>query len=127
MAGASFDSSEVRRLAADLSQAGARVTPAVRAVVGKGALNIKNKMVEEMRASTHFKGVARAISYDVKGNASFSEAEIGPTKGSPGSLANVAYFGTPRGGGTVPDPQLALEAEMPNFERFINAAIEGSL
>lgn len=127
MAGASFDSSELRAFAADLTSAGNAIAPAVRGIVAKGAVNIKKQMVEEMKSSTHFKGVARAISYDIKAEANAVEAQIGPSKGSPGSLANIAYFGTPRGGGTVPDPQLALEAEMPNFERYINAAIDGTL
>lgn len=135
MTGASFDSSEVRRLAADLSSAGRTIAPAVRGAVGKGALNIKNQMVAEMSSSTHFKPAARSISYEIKGNASYSEAQIGPERGRGAApLAGIAYpeapsgyFGGSRGGGTVPDPQLALEAEMPNFERFVNAAIDGSL
>lgn len=127
MAGASFDSSELRAFSADLSQHGSAISSTIRPIVSKGAVNIKKQMVEEMKSSTHFKGVARAISYEIKAETNAVEAQIGPTKGAPGSLANIAYFGTPRGGGTVPDPQLALEAEMPNFERFINAAIDGSI
>lgn len=127
MAGASFDSSELRAFAADLTSAGNAIAPAVRGIVAKGAVNIKKQMVAEMKSSTHFKGVARAISYEITAETNGVEAQIGPVKGAPGSLANIAYFGSSRGGGGVPDPQLALEAEMPNFERFINAAIDGTL
>ena len=47
-------------------------------------------------------------------------AEIGPKKGSPGSLANIAYFGASRGGGgQVPDPEGALLAELPVLEKYL--------
>ena len=92
-------------------------------VIERGANNIKRQLRDEMGQSRHFKQVAQAISYDMRSGGAFGggfvEAEIGPTKGSPGSLANIAYFGTSRGGGTVADPRGALEAEMPNLEKFL--------
>ena len=131
MAKVEFDTSELNALAADLTQAPAELDGKILPVVEKGALNIKNQLVSEMRASKHFKGVARGISYDIHGGQMFGrgviEAEIGPTKGSPGSLANIAYFGSSRGGGTVPDPQGALEAEMPKFEDALGNLFEDLL
>lgn len=112
--GVSIDASEVRELAADMRQVHSRLSQHVRPVVEKGALNIKNDLQAEMRKSRHFGVVAPAISYDIEGGDKY-EAEIGPTKGSPGSLANIAYFGTSRGGGTVEDPSGALEREAPKF------------
>ena len=117
-----FDSSEVRALAADLTAAGDAVQGKAYGVVSKGAVNIKTQMRMEMYGSRSFRGVGSSISYDIHGGDVFGvgviEAEIGPETGggSPGSLANVAYFGTSRGGGTVPDPQGALDAELPRFE-----------
>lgn len=132
MAKIEFDTSELNALAADLTQAPAELDGKILPVVEKGALNIKNQLVSEMRSSRHFKGVARGISYDIHGGQMFGrgviEAEIGPTKGSPGSLANIAYFGSSRGGGgTVPDPQGALDAETPRFEQALGDLIEGLL
>lgn len=119
-----IDTSELRALAADLRGAGDLVGKHVNAVVSRGALNIKNQLRREMRDSRHFRPVASAISYDIH-RAGFSsgdviEAEIGPERGSPGSLANIAFFGTSRGGGTVPDPQGALDAEAPRFEKALS-------
>jgi len=127
-----FDTSELNAFAADLTQAPAELDGKILPVVEKGALNIKNQLVSEMRSSKHFKGVAGGISYDIHGGQMFGrgviEAEIGPTKGSPGSLANIAYFGGARGGGgTVPDPQGALDAEIPKFEQALGDLIEGLL
>jgi len=117
-----FDTSELRALSADLSKASDQVAAKVMPVVSKGALNIKAQLRMEMYASKSFRGIGSSISYDIHGGDMFGvgviEAEIGPTTdpGSPGSLANVAYFGTSRGGGTVPDPVGALNAELPRFE-----------
>lgn len=94
-----------------------------RAVVERGAVNIKKQLQRELGGSRHFKGIARDVSYDIRTAGAFGggviEAEIGPESGPgrAGNLANVAYFGTSRGGGTVPDPSLALAAEVPKFER----------
>jgi len=113
-----FDTSELRTLAADLGKAGTAVAREIKPVMSKGALAIKTQMRSEMFASPHFKGVGSSITYDITESASGVMAEIGPKKGagSPGNLANIAYFGTSRGGGTVPDPQGALDAEAPRFE-----------
>lgn len=119
----SVDASELAGLARDLAAAGDKVERESEPVIERGALNIKNQLREEMSASRHFRPVARAISYDRTG----LEAEIGPERGSPGSLANVAIFGTSRGGGTVPDPIHALEAEAPNVERWLAKVAEGAL
>lgn len=122
---ASVDDSELRAFAADLTRAPTRVALGARGAVSKGALNIKNQLVSEMRSSIHFKGVAPGISYDL--DAAGLTADIGPTKGGPGALANIAYFGSARGGGTVPDPRGALEAEIPHFEKALLDLGEESL
>ena len=120
-----------REAIAAFEQKIAATEPEVKAVVERGALNIKKQLVAEMQRSPHFKGVARGISYDMRTVGGFGggaiEAEIGPESSGPGALANVAYFGTSRGGGTVPDPQGALEAEAPNVEKYLTDLIEKAL
>lgn len=125
----SIDDSELRAFAADLSSAPSRLVPKVRAVVKRGAVNVKRQRQQEFGASRSFKGVARAESFDILEDATGVEAQIGPTKGpgEPGNLANIAVFGTSRGGGTVPDPQGALDAEIPGFMKALGDAMEGSL
>lgn len=125
MAGFSIDASEVRQLAADMTRIPERLNRWVIPVLERGASNIKGQLREEMGASTHFKGAVRSIGYDVLyggfGDTGTYEVEIGPSSedGSPGNLANIAYFGTSRGGGTVPDPVGALNAEAPKFEKAL--------
>lgn len=121
----SFDASEVRALAADLTRAGSGVAAKVRPVVIRGAANIKRQMRREMGQSKHFKGATPSIDFDMHGGEMFGvgiiEAEIGPKVGGAeiGGLASIAYFGDSTRGGTVPDPVNALNAETPKFEKAL--------
>lgn len=121
--GISLDMSEVRSAIADMSMIDERLNSHVVGVVERGAVNIKGQLRSEMQSSTHFRGAARGITYDMKydgfGGAGVIRADIGPEKGKPGSLANIAYFGTSRGGGTVPDPICALHEEIPRFAKAL--------
>ena len=123
MAGAiRFDTSEVRALSVDLTRASMRVQGDVVPLVFRGAMAIKAQMRSEMGASRHFKGSAPAIDFDITDTATTVTAEIGPKVGSGeiGGLGGIAYFGNSRGGGTVADPQGALDAEAPKLEQAID-------
>ena len=111
----SIDASEVRALAEDMRRIDSRLSRHVRPVVERGAVQIKNDLQAQARKSRSFRGFAPGISYDMRTPGGAYEAEIGPVKGRPGSLANIAYFDTSRGGGTVEDPSATLEREAPKF------------
>lgn len=122
----SFDASQLRTLGRDLGRIPGKVQRGVRPVVSKGALNVKNQLAKEMGGSQHFGQIKSSISYDIEVSGDGVEAKIGPDKGrAGGALANVAYFGTSRGGGTVPDPEAALSAEGDNFERALSDLLDG--
>lgn len=114
-----WDASGLDEFVADLHALPEHARSDARKVIVKGAVNIKRQLVAEMGASQHFGQVARSISYEIEDREGSVGVVIGPTKGSPGSLANIAYFGTSRGGGTVPDPRGALEAEAPTASRYL--------
>ena len=113
-----IDTSDLRTLARDLTNAGTAAARDIKPIVSRGALAIKNQMRAEMGGSPHFKGTASSITYDITESATGVEAQIGPKSGpgNPGALANIAFFGGSRGGGTVADPIGALNAEAPKFE-----------
>ena len=121
----SIDIHEVRELAADFTRVPGELSRHAIPVLSRGALNIKNQMRESFEASGNagFRFVGRTVSYDLTTEGSEYSAEIGPTKPE-GALANVAIFGTPRGGGTVADPREALEAEAPRFEKALGDLAE---
>jgi len=121
-----IDASQLVTLAADLGKASAEVTRRMPAAVDKGAQNLEKTMRADADKSRHFR-FSQAINYDTRGGLGFYEAEIGPEKGSPGSIANIAYFGSSRGGGTVRDPSAALAEEAPRFEQAIADLANGVL
>lgn len=125
-----IDASGFRMLAADFDHAGQRLAGEVRAVVVKGAVNIKKTMRDDMRRSKPFQYVAPDIDFDVNEDRDSIEAEVGAVigrgKGHAGGLAHIAYFGAPKGGGgTVRDPQAALDEEAPGFNAALEALLGG--
>ena len=110
-----IDAHEVKEFASELGKVPTKVVTGVRPAVVKAGVNMKNQLREEMAASKHFKA-ANSISFD-EGDGGMA-VEVGPTKSGAGNLANIAYFGGGNGGGgTVPDPRGALDAEAPRFEK----------
>lgn len=112
MGGFEIDMHEVREFAVDMRQIDGALTRHLKPAVRKAGVNIKGQLRSEADSSRHFR-FSSSINYDeIDGGLG---VEVGPEKGSPGSLANIAYFGTSRGGGTVPDPRGALDAEAGPF------------
>lgn len=93
--------------------------------MSRGALNIKRAMQHDLEQSGNagIRHVARSISYDLIDGDGTVEAEIGPDKPS-GALANIAYFGTSRGGGHTRDPIEALSEESAALEKAIADIVE---
>lgn len=119
------DFSQLDAFAATLAAAGSVVQPKVKAVVSKGALNIKNQLRSEAEKSPAFKRLAWTVSYDLTEDPSGTEAEIGPEKKAAGNLGNIAYFGGAHGGGaTLPDPQQALDDEADRFMSTLELAVD---
>lgn len=112
-------SDDLLGLAQDLEMAGAQILGEVEKVVFKGAMNIKQGMQQRLRDSPGFRRISHSVDFDIDKQISGVGAEIGPRHGpgEPGNLANIAYFGTSRGGGSV-DLLGPFEEEVP---RFINA------
>ncbi|WP_062077687.1 hypothetical protein [Demequina globuliformis] len=125
---ASFDTSQVRAVAADFGNAPARISRNVTSVMFKSAQNIKKSMRAQARERKHWHAVAGDITFDIEPDVDGVSAEIGPEigrsgRGHQGSLAFIAYNGSSRGGGgTIRDPEVDLMEELPAFERFMEAA-----
>ncbi len=95
----------------------------------KGALNIKQELQMDLASSPSFRGgITFSVNYDTRVLADGVEAQIGPDKSKyGGALANIAIFGTSRGGGTVPDPSVAMLNEADRFEQALAALLDGLL
>lgn len=124
MATFSIDDSELRALAADLTNAAIEVAPKAHKALNESSKNIRDAMRADAAKSRHFRFSGR-ISV---GSPSDFEREIGAEKGGAGSLAHIGYFGGANGGGgTIRDPQHALDDEAPNFEKALGDAIDEAL
>jgi hypothetical protein len=110
-------SGDLEQLASDLASSPERVMREIKQVVSKGSLNVKNQLIQEATASPSFRSVARSIGYDLNVDGNSAEGLIGPQKERDGSAGLLlGYWGQSRGGGgSLPDPINALEAEAPNF------------
>lgn len=115
------DTSQLRRFSADLRATPSYLRPEARKIIERGAANIKRRMRADLQSSRHFKGGARSVRYEMFDRAGSLWAEVRPafSPHEAGSIANIAYFGTSKGGGTVADPDLALDTEAPNVERYL--------
>lgn len=128
------DAHELHQLSADLIQAAPLAVLKVQPIVKKAAQNIKKAMQADANKSRHFKQIARTVTYDVAvhqfaGDASI-DAEIGYDKSvSPSAaLAGIAIFGSSRpGGGTVRNPEEALNDEALGFETALGSIADGIL
>lgn len=125
MSGIEIDTTEVRQIAADATRLPGELSRWLRPAISRGALNIKRAMQADLKQSGNagIRHVARSISYDLKQSGNAVEAEIGPDKPS-GALANIAYFGTSRGGGHTRDPIEPLNEEAEAFQKAIADIVE---
>ena len=113
---------DLHRLATDFAKVAAGSHAVVQAVGTESARGIVSRMREDAARSRHFR-IAPTISHEQTSSGRTSTWEVGPVRGGAGSLAHIAYFGGANGGGgTIRDPQLAADEEVPVIERALLAA-----
>ena len=112
---------ELRQLATNLGKISGSALKDVDAVLKKGVQNMKTEMQADAGRSPHFKGMAGPITYDsfyLPGRARYV---VGPDKSRRGgSLGNIYYFGTSRGGGSG-DIDKPLRTEEPRTMAALEA------
>jgi hypothetical protein len=114
-----FDSSEVAAYAEVLGKAAGAALDDARAVVAKGALNIKTEARRRVSGLAHAPAYPNSITYDIGVSGSTVTAEIGPDKAKrQGALGNILEYGT-RKNAPIPHIRPAVEAELPRFEKAL--------
>lgn len=104
---------ELRQLATNLGHVAGNALKDVDDVLKKGVNNIKTEMQADVSGSPHFKGMAGSISYESHYLPGRARWVVGPDKSRRGgSLGNIYYFGTSRGGGTG-DIEKPIRSEEP--------------
>lgn len=116
---------ELRRLEADLMKN--IDLGQARAAVDASGQNIQLQLRAEAKGSRHFR-LANTITTESREFFDGPGVEVGPEKRGAGKLGVIAYFGGRNGGGgTIPDPQGALDAELPGFYKSLTELAEGIL
>lgn len=120
-----FDASQLTAFGDKLLSKGVARRAAITMVVKRGAQNVKNDIREDLYGSGNKAFRHIPITYTVSETPGRISAEIGPTKGGAGSLANIAFFGTAKGGGTHRFYEHG-EEELPKLAEYVaRAAVEG--
>lgn len=121
------DFSELHRLVRDLGAVPARALRDIDDVTKRGAQNIKTEMASDAAGSTHFKGLASAISYDRSTSYGGVSYEVGPDKDRGGAIGNIAYFGGANGGGGTLDIDKPIRSEGPRLDSAISRILDNLL
>lgn len=116
-----FDASRLTAFGDALLAKGVARRALISASVKKGAQNVKNSIRDDLNGSGNAAFRRIPITYTVSEDAGRITAEIGPTKGGAGSLANIAFFGTARGGGTHRFYEHG-EEELPKLAEYVASA-----
>ena len=117
-------SDDLASIIAALAKAPDEATDAARAVVAKGALNVKNDLNRQAANSPHFKGVAGTVTYDVTVHRHSITAEIGPDMHKRGgTLGHIFFLGGANGGGGTGDLDAPLREEEPKMVKFLDEAM----
>ena len=118
----SMDFSEVEALSRNIGKASSGLIAGARAVVAKGALNIKNDTRKTVSKHPSWKRLAASVNYSMTGNAFFSEATVGYDDVGQGELAGIYEFGS---ASRAPHPTLypAVDRELPKFEAALVVAV----
>lgn len=116
---------EVEQLARSFDPILADAMPKVRAVVQKGALNIKTGAQSRVQGLAHAPAYPSAITYDTKEQGTTAEAEIGPDKNRrQGALGNIINYGSINNP-PIPHIEPATDEELPRFEQALeNLAVK---
>lgn len=112
---------QVRRLAAAFVRVPTETLVGARAVVQRGALNIKQDWQGFWAGHAHSPSIPSAITYDTRAVGPIIDAEIGVVKSRrQGGLGNILEFGT-RNNAPYPGGLPALQREVPRFEAAIRS------
>jgi hypothetical protein len=118
------DTSQLESLATRLEYAPTKKRPLVKAAIKKGAQNIKEAIQADVKTSSN-RAIRRiSIGYDMHETVDTVEADIGPRDGGASNLANFAFFGTSKGGGSH-EFYPHGEREMPATAEYVHRAAMG--
>jgi hypothetical protein len=125
--GVHFDTSQVDRLAVDLTGAPKRIQFKARGVMKRGALEIKRKMMDELGGHRYAPSVPSSLEFEQR-DAHGLAYEIGEldSAGPQWGIAAILVYGTSNNA-PVADHTLPLRTETPEIAKHLGDAAEDSV
>ena len=126
MSALTIDASELTELGRRMALAQTVVRPKLAATVKKAAQNVKTAIESDVGASSNAGLRQVRIGYETGSTGTVEYADVSPREGGSSNLANIAFFGTARGGGTHEFYGHA-EDELPTFADYVADAAGDAL
>lgn len=121
-----IDASELTELGRRMALAQTVVKPKLAATVKKAAQNVKTAIESDVGASSNAGLGQVRIGYETGSTGTVEYADVSPREGGSSNLANIAFFGTARGGGTHRFYEHA-EDELPTLADYVGDAAGDAL
>lgn len=121
-----WDASELTEFGRRVAAAHAKASVEVAKAVKKGAQNVKDAIRKDVASSGNAAIRRVAVGYELGTTGSSVYADVSPREGGASSLANIAFFGTARGGGTHRFYEHA-EEELPALAEYVGQAADDML
>lgn len=126
MSALTIDASELSELGRRMALAQTVVRPRLAATVKKAAQNVKTAIESDVGASSNAGLRQVRIGYETGSTGTVEYADVSPREGGSSNLANIAFFGTARGGGTHRFYEHA-EDELPTLADYVGDAAGDAL
>lgn len=126
MSALTIDASELSELGRRMALAQTVVRPKLAATVKKAAQNVKTAIESDVGASSNAGLRQVRIGYETGSTGTVEYADVSPREGGSSNLANIAFFGTARGGGTHRFYEHA-EDELPTLADYVGDAAGDAL
>lgn len=126
MSALTIDASELSELGRRMALADAVAHAKLAATVKKAAQNVKTAIESDVGASSNAGLRQVRIGYETGSTGTVEYADVSPREGGSSNLANIAFFGTARGGGTHEFYGHA-EDELPTFSDYVADAAGDAL
>jgi len=121
-----IDASELSALGRRMALADAVAHAKLAATVKKAAQNVKTAIESDVGASSNAGLRQVRIGYETGSTGTVEYADVSPREGGSSNLANIAFFGTARGGGTHQFYEHA-EDELPTLADYVGDAAGDAL
>lgn len=126
MSDVTVDASELTAFGRGVASAHAKASIAVAKAVKKGAQNVKEGVISDLQTSSNYAISRIGIGYEMGSTGTTVYADVSPRDGGVSDLANIAFFGTAKGGGTHAFYEHA-ETELPPLAEYVADAADDML